>query len=311
MEAVLRAQGFNRHEVARALALPVDLTGGRRSSGAYRSGHLLWRNTADGRKHWSELTALVRAGTPVILMPDRYYWPGDEFEGRQHFLDHMVLVVAADDDCLVVLDTNAPAKGHYTRVVPVTPAVVRSACRFATAHFERPVDTAETLRLTLLEPTARWLVADLPAVAEFGEGWRVEGITGPLARALHVLVLGELQPNLFLTGAAVAEAFLAVAAAATAAADRAQSLGELLLGAHRYAPDADDATVYRPVLGTYLDTEAALRNLCGLLQREVGEVDAAPVGHVRDDRLRQRVIRMQAWCFADEVAAPEATEETT
>lgn len=109
-EAVLRAQGFAPLDVARALALPVDLTGGRREPARFRSGRLSWRNAVDGREHWGELTRLVTEGSPVILMPDRFYWPGDEFEGRHHFLDHMVLVIGATATELEVLDTDAPPR---------------------------------------------------------------------------------------------------------------------------------------------------------------------------------------------------------
>ena len=114
VESALRAQGFDNLQVAQALALPLDLRGERRAPARYRHGRLDWRNATDGREHWAEFTALVGSGTPCVLMPDRFYWPDDEFEGVEHFLDHMVLAVAHDGELLEVLDTDASAADWLT-----------------------------------------------------------------------------------------------------------------------------------------------------------------------------------------------------
>lgn len=311
VESVLRSQGFSTLQVAHALALPLDLTGGRRESARYRDGSLRWRNAGDGREHWDELAELAAAGTPLILMPDRFYWPGDEFEGRQHFLDHMVLVIGHDGTALEVLDTDAPPEDGYVRRVAVTPEVVRSACRFATVHFDLPSGSPGALRRTLLEPTARWVAEDLPALRGFAESWERDGLTGPQARALHVLMLGEVQPNLFLTAMAVRDTEPRLAETAGSCAGSARRFAMTLLGAHRYAgEEATDRSVYEPVLPLFRSLETSLTRLASAAYRELdlGEVPlAAP-----DDRLRQRVERMRAWCFSEGVA-PDRTgmmEET-
>ncbi|MFG2611571.1 cysteine peptidase family C39 domain-containing protein [Streptomyces anulatus] len=302
-EAVLRAQGFAPLDVARALALPVDLTGGRREPARFRSGRLSWRNAVDGREHWGELTRLVAEGSPVILMPDRFYWPGDEFEGRHHFLDHMVLVIGATETELEVLDTDAPPEDGFVRRIPVSPAVVRSACRFATVHFEPPEDTADSLRETLVRPMTRWLAEDLAALDGFAERWEREGLTGPMARALHVLVLGELQPALFLTALSVRDTDPAVADAARSAAAASQRLGLALLGAHRYAgEEAQDRTVYRPVLSVFGSARRALAALVAVSSGTPEAGDGPP--RPADDRLWRRVEDMRAWCFAEDVTPP-------
>lgn len=307
VESILRAQGFDRLQVAQSLAIPLDVVGGRRDPGRYRAGQLRWRNAQDGAEHWDDLVAVVGDGTPVILMPDRYYWPGDEFEGKQHFLDHMVLVIGADADQLTVLDTDAPATDNFVRRIEITPSVVHSACRFATAHFDAPNDTPDSQRATLVEPMVRWLAEDLPAVAAFATRWEREGLTGPLARALHVLVLGELQPHLYLTGQAVRDAFPATADAAELAAAEAQSLGLALLGAHRYAgARASDRSVYRPVIPVFRRVEATLARFTGAACAELGLPGWSTRAGEVDDRMWNRVVRMQAWCFAEGAAAPDA-----
>ncbi|MEU1516203.1 hypothetical protein ABZ490_29385 [Streptomyces sp. NPDC005811] len=308
-ESVLRAQGFGPLDVARALAQPLDLSGGRRESGRFRSGRLRWRNAVDGREHWAELERLVADGTPVILMPDRFYWPGDEFEGKRHFLDHMVLVVGCAGSRLVALDTDAPAEDGYVRHIKITPEVKRGACRFATVHFDAPNDTAELLRTTLLEPMARWTADDLAALGGFAARWEREGLSGPTARALHVLVLGELQPALFLTSLSVQDTAPAVADASKAAAAAAQRLGMALLGAHRFAGErAEDSSVYGPVLPAFDSVRTALARLVTTTHTELG-LTPTPPGRP-DDRLWHRVERMRDWCFADAVAPPTtATSE--
>ncbi|MBQ0983215.1 hypothetical protein KBZ10_01395 [Streptomyces sp. F63] len=302
-ESVLRAEGFGPLDVARALALPLDLSGARRAPGRFRSGRLQWRNAVDGREHWAELERLVADGTPVVLMPDRFYWPGDEFEGKRHFLDHMVLVIGRAGSRLTALDTDAPAEDGYLRHIEITPEVRRGACRFATVHFDAPGDTAESLRTTLLEPMARWTADDLAALDGFAARWEREGLNGPMARALHVLVLGELQPALFLTSLSVQDTAPAVADASRSAAAAAQRLGMALLGAHRFAGEqAEDSSFYGPVLPAFDSVRTALARLVSTAHAELGLVQDPP-GRP-DDRLWHRVERMRDWCFADAVAPP-------
>ncbi len=302
VEATLRSEGFSNHEIACALARPVDLAGGRREPD-FRHGELRWRNAVDGAEHWGELRAVVESGRPVTLMPDRFYWPGDEFEGKEHFLDHMVLVFSFDGTTMRALDTDAPAQERYTRTIPITDSVVHSACRWTTVHFDRPQETLESLRTTLLEPMARWLAEDLAGLHGISRRWEETGLTGPVARALHVLVLGELQPNLFTTATAVGEFFPAVAVSAFRAAEKAQALGKLLIGAHRFGGDRPlDVGVYQPVFRSFGPLVSALTELTDVLHRELGLV--RPAARERSDVLWQRINGLRDWCYADAVAAP-------
>lgn len=305
-EAVLRSQGYDQREVARAFARPLDIAGARTQPSRFRHGELRWRGAADGAEHWAELRELAAAGVPVILMPDRFWWPGDEFEGRRHFLDHMVLVVALDDRELVVLDSDGPPEDGYLRRFPVTAALVTGACRFATIHFDRIVDTPQTLRATLLAPMATWLAEDLPTVADFAARWERAGLSGPDARALHIHVLGEWQPALFTTSIAVADPHPAVAAAADEAARAARFLGKALLAAHRYGgAQPESVEPYWPVLGRFRAAAAAMRRLVEALGDEIGaQPSAATDPEGADDRLWRRVAATRGWCYADEVAAP-------
>ncbi|MEV5821241.1 hypothetical protein ACFYMB_30520 [Micromonospora haikouensis] len=303
VESALRAEGFDNREIAQALAVPLDLRGDRRKSSWFRHGRLDWRNAVDGHEHWDEFTALVAAGTPCVLMPDRYYWPGDEFEGVAHFLDHMVLAVAYDGEVLEVLDTDAPPADGYRRRIPVTPDVVRGCCRFATAHFTPPDDDAAALRATLLEPTAVALAEDLPALRAVARRWRRDGLTGPAARALHVVVLGAVQPSLFLTALAVEQAYPALATELLAASRAAQRLGRTLIGAHRWAgAQADDTSVYAPVLAVFEACEATLARLGDELHRQLDLPAPDPDADGDDEGVWRRIVRNQAWCYADRVA---------
>lgn len=300
VEAVLRAQGFDPLAVARALAQPLDLAGGRKQLTAFRSGNLSWHSEDDGARHWDRITAAVSGGTPVILMPDRFYWPDDEFGGQRHFFDHMVLVTDVTAGEISVLDINAPADDGYVCVIPVTPNVVRSACRYATAHFTYRPDTAQTIGTELLLPLAEWLADDLPSLIEFGQRWEQDGLTGPFARALHVLILGEAQPNLFLTAHAVDEHYPAAAAALFAAAEDARRLGLKLLDAHRWAgEDADDTTVYGPVLSFQHTLCDRLSDVDAELRRAL---DTPVVTGQADDRIWRRLDRLRSWLFGESVS---------
>ncbi|SCG59275.1 hypothetical protein [Micromonospora halophytica] len=312
VESALRAQGLSNPEIAQALAVPLDLRGDRRRSSSFRHGHLHWRNAVDGRQHWAEFVALVESGTPCVLMPDRYYWPGDEFEGVKHFLDHMVLAVAHADGVLEVLDTDAPPSDGYRRWIPVTPEVVRGCCRFATVHVTPVPDDAATLRATLLEPTATALGEDLPALRTIERRWRRDGLTGSAARALHVVVLGAVQPSLFLIATAVRQTHPGLADELLTASRAAQRLGKALIGAHRWAgAQADDTSVYDPVLGAFTACEAALTRLSDELHRQLGlQPPPAADPDQDDDGVWRRVVRNQAWCYGDQVA-PARSEEST
>jgi hypothetical protein len=123
-----------------------------------------------------------------------------------------------------------------------------------------------------------------------------------------VVVLGELQPALFLLSVAVESDFAAVATSAAAARSSAQALGMSLLGAHRYAgAEEDEYRVYEQVLSSYDRTVAALAAFDATVAAELGLL-LPPAGGADgvDGRFWDRVARTEAWCFADAVAEPVA-----
>ncbi|MFK4100732.1 hypothetical protein ACI2L1_11780 [Streptomyces sp. NPDC019531] len=240
VEATLAHHGYTPQQIARCLAGELDLLG-RDMAREFPGCALSWR-TADGEgeRNWQFVLDSVTAGTPVIIMPDRYYWPGDEFEGRFHFHDHAVLAYAwcEEEGVLTVLDTDAPPEDGFRRRLTES-AQVRSACtRVAALDLTSPVDQRtgdEFGRAQIVTRTAP-LASEAIALRHFFGALRENGLSGELGRGLHVLVLGDLQPLLFLFGEALTDAqdpqVLRVRQAALSAAAGAKRLGQALIAAH-------------------------------------------------------------------------------
>ena len=298
VESVLRWRGHDSEAVALALGGPVDLLRRGRSGSTYDAHAVEWRIAAEAAAHREQLVATLRSGEPVILMPDRFYWPGDEFEGRRHFHDHMVLAFALEDGVLSVLDTDASAGSEFVRRIPMDAAAWRACTRWgvvrATAGSPR---TAEQMASRTLRPSLRLLAVDAVELRAFGERWRRDGIDDPLARALHVAVLGDFQPTLFL----FAEAARAwdrggglepVIGPAAAAAKSAKTLGLLLLALHREASD-DAYEIAIAAFDRFLDAaEALLASIAGWLGEE------PPGGTAARGIVQERLQGLARYCFS-------------
>lgn len=299
VEAVLRWRGHDSEAVALALAGPVDLLRRGRSGSVYDAHAVEWLVAAEASEHREQLVETLRSGEPVILMPDRFHWPGDEFEGRRHFHDHMVLAFALEDGVLSVLDTDAPPEGEFTRHIPMDASAWRACTRWGVV---RPIAgtaarTADEFAVRTLAPSLRLLAVDTVELRAFAERWRRDGIDDPFARALHVAVLGDFQPSLFL----FAEATRAldaggdldpVAVRALAAARSAKTLGLLLLALHREA--SEDA--YEIAIGAFdrflVAVEALLASIAGHLDEEPpGGVEARGI-------VEERLQGLVRYCFS-------------
>jgi len=299
VEAVLRWRGQDSEAVALALGGPVDLLRRGRSGSTYDAHAVEWRIAADAAEHREQLVATLRSGEPVILMPDRFFWPGDEFEGRRHFHDHMVLAFELEDAVLAVLDTDAPPESGFTRRIPMDAVAWRACTRWGvvrtTAGSSPP--TAEELASRTLRPSLQLLAIDTVELRAFAELWRREGIDDPLARALHVAVLGDFQPTLFL----FAEAARAwdrggglepVIERAAAAARSAKTLGLLLLALHRET-SGDAYEIAIAAFDRFLDAaEALLESIAGRLEEE------PPAGVEASGVVQARLQSLVGYCFS-------------
>jgi hypothetical protein len=310
VEAVLRWHGHSREQVAAALCGPVDLLRCRRNGSQYDRHEVEWRIAADGGAHWGQLAETLAAGEPAIVMPDRFYWPGDELEGVDHFHDHTVLAFALDSSTLSVLDTDAPREHEYVRRIAVTPELRRACTRWAVVRPSGDDPAAGTAEFTahVLEPSLALLSADHAELGAFGEEWRADGLERPLAHALHVAALGDFQPTLFLfaEGAARIEGadLDPVTEAGWRAARRAKSLGMLMLALHREdSPDAY-ALALRP-FDSFLDAVAVLRDAIAARLGRQPPAPAEPTG-----AFAQRLSELAAYCFSEEAPSSYAPAST-
>ncbi len=301
VEAVLRWRGHSREQVAVALCGPVDLLRRNRNGSQYDRHRIEWRIAGDGREHWRALTETLSAREPAIVMPDRFFWPGDELEGIHHYHDHTVLAFALASSTLSVLDTDAPREHDYVRQIAVTPQLRRACTRWGVVRpsgDRRAIVTPAEFALRTLEPSLALLSADHAELGAFREEWGAAGLSVPLAHALHVAALGDFQPTLFLfaEGAGQIEgADLApVTTASRQAAKRAKSLGMLLLALHRET-SADAYALALAAFDSFLDAVEALRE--AIAARLGGEraTPPQPTG-----AFAQRLAELARYCFSDE-----------
>jgi hypothetical protein len=296
VEAVLHYRGYDSDAVTQALAGPVDLL--RRRAGSDFDGcSVRWHNVDDGRKNWPEVYGALRVGDPVIIMPDRFYWSGDEFEGKRHFHDHMVLGVRIVDEMLFVLDTDAPPSAGFLRSIPIDDNTRRSCTRVGvvTAPPPPPAVTADALARQWLVPSVEMLTEDIATLERFRGDLTAEKLPYLAARGFHVLVLGDFQPVLFLFGSALGRDMSphleGVVDAAVQAAAKAKRLGLLLLALHRF--ERDD--VYGMACDALASFTASLRVLNARMAEAGGF--AVPPSPVDAPDLWERLLDVTGWCF--------------
>lgn len=298
VEAILRSRGYSPVQVARGLARPLDLLLTAAGGSSFPCCRVEWTNRPQGVDNWDGIRELLSLGEHLILMPNRYFWPGDEFEGRREFHDHMVVLTGLASDHLEMLDIDAPAADGYRRRIRVD-ARVRSACtRYARVFSVAPWTPAspEALGRALIARSTDSLADDVASMEEFAEEWTEHGMDEAMLRALHVLTLGELQPQMFLL-ASVLEGLteprlVRVRERGLEAASRAQQLGLVLLAAHRRSEGATYELARHRFLKWNRAAAAALEAM-SVLGPPGGGTPAPPPG-----RMRHRLERLAEWCFA-------------
>jgi hypothetical protein len=298
VEALLLWMGHTSDAVAVALAGPVDLLR-RASCGSQFDSHAVrWAIAEDGSDHWERLAQTLSRGTPAMLMPDRFYWPADEYEGRRHFHDHVVLAVALEGNLLHVLDTDGSPREDYIRAIAVTPAVQRACTRWGVLRptSGRPPATLCEYSARTLTQSLALLELDTVELRSFGAHWRTSGLDEQSAHALHVAVLGDFQPALFLFAEAAerfdgASSLAGVTGAARSAARRAKSLGLLLLALHRKR--STDA--YALALDAFDAFAASAETLRDALALQTGAPQAPPPPPTGAFELR--LTELARYCF--------------
>ncbi|MGH3719101.1 MAG: hypothetical protein ACRDRI_09735 [Pseudonocardiaceae bacterium] len=308
VEAVLRWRGLEPHEVARALSGPLDPVD-RDLAEDFDGCRLTWHFADDdGARNWPFVLNSLAVGEPVVVMPDRFHVPGDVYQGRFHFHDHAVLAVGWDagDEMITVLDTDAaPAAGFRRRwgLGPALPALCTRVTTVTLTGAPDRRDPHDYLAERLDRDTAL-LATGTHAFAELLGGLRETGVGPVTARALHVLMLGHLQPLLFVFAHALSfpdvlgrppgldRNAAAVRRAALGARIRAMRLGVGLIAAHE---QRDPAAHYPRVLELCAPLVAALERLVTAMTAAGG--DPGPSDPEAFVRLRARLAGIERTCF--------------
>ncbi|MFD7068316.1 hypothetical protein ACFV97_13930 [Streptomyces sp. NPDC059913] len=306
VEATLVQRGYTPQQVARCLAGDLGILG-RDMAGEFPGCALPWRFAdGEGERHWEFVRDSVSAGTPVIVMPDRFFWPGDEFEGRFHFHDHAVLAYDWDAErgVLTVLDTDAdPAKG-YRRELVDTPSLRAACTRVTTVEVTAPVDNQSPDAFGRQQIATRTAAVAAEAVALrglFGR-LRAEGIRGELGRGLHVLVLGQIQPLMFLYGEALTgaedPAVRRVREAALAVSGATKRLGQALIAAHGRD---DRERAYEAALSLSDRLVDAFDRLVAAMRDAGGSVAGSPDPEEIREAFHARLVETTEKCFGGTV----------
>jgi hypothetical protein len=302
VEAVLRAEGHDSTGLVRVMGGPVDLLRRSRIGSQFAGRHVAWRFDDGTPAHFSGLLAAVRAGQPVIVVPDRYHWPGDELEQRDHHFDHAVLVIGAGSGEITFLDTDAPAEADWRRSLPIDERL-RSACaRWGTLEHDGPPPGPELDVARLARESLELLALDVPALRGFAAELRLNGLDSVSGRALHVAVLGDFQPVLFLFAAALELSSDPAAARllepARRAAAKAKILGLVLLGLHRDG----SAAAYDLCIGAFDALVVALDVLGEALAHAVGS--QPPISAAGDSGpVTERLMGLITFCFDEQRTA--------
>lgn len=304
VEAVLVGHGYGSREIAQGLAVPLELV--RRGAwfgpmSEFPACTVRWHLTelGDGARQWPLVAETLGDGAPVVLMPDGYHWAGDQYQGREHFHHHMVLAHRLDEGGLHLLDTDAPAAEGYRRTVEVDDELRRSCSRVALVEDIAPprARSAEEMAEALLPSSLPALAEDIAELRAFhGRVWSGGPLSTLVAKGIDVLVLGDIQPQLFLLGHALADAdqesVRRVSAAALTAAARAQKLGLLMMGLHRFQAEGVYGVAHEEIslLADSLD------GLLDEMHRWHGSERPPAVG-ADGAHITRRLLGETQWCF--------------
>lgn len=316
VESVLRFRGLDAQAVARALNGPLDPVG-RDLAKDFDGCRVDYRTEFDdGARNVPFVLERLGAGEPVMVLPDRFHLPGDVYEGRFHFHDHAVLAVdwSSPDSVMTVLDTDADPDDGFRRRWALTPALRALFTWVGTVDVTGAPDHRDPR-----EYFAERLHRDTALLSVGADAFKTlldelahTGLGAVSARALHVLVLGDIQPQLFIYANALAVApapgqplavppeLAAVRQAALDARVHAKRLGIALIAAHE---KPDPLAVYPRVLELGRPLCTALDRLREALVAAGGREGPADPGAA--DRLRARFAQIESTCFpVREEAAP-------
>ncbi|MBH0780862.1 BtrH N-terminal domain-containing protein [Nocardia bovistercoris] len=303
VEAVLRFRGLEPLPVARALNGALDPVG-RDLARDFDGCQVRYRTDFDdGARNLPFVLDRLDAGEPVMVLPDRFHLPGDVYEGRYHFHDHAVLATGWSPHRreMTVLDTDADAADGFRRRWVITDATARLFTWVGTVETTGTPDDRSGA-VYFAERVGRdtpLLIAGATALGALLDELGAEGLGLVTARALHVLVLGDIQPLLFVYANALSvtedglpPAVAEVRSAAAAARVCAKRLGLALIAAHE---NADPAATYPRVLVLAGPLRSALDELGAALVAAGGT--EGPRDPTALPRLRTRFAHIERTCF--------------
>lgn len=304
VEAVLRFRGLAPLAVARALNGTLDPVS-RDLAKDFDGCRVHYRTCFDdGTRNVPFILDRLGAGEPIMVLPDRFHLPGDVYEGRYHFHDHAVLAVefAPERSEMTVLDTDAGPDDGFRRRWEINKATRRLFTWVGTVELTGQPDNrsgAEYFEERVSRDTPL-LIAGTAALGGLLDELTDAGLGSVTARALHVLVLGDIQPQLFIYGHALAVTDAAalppevaeVRSAALAARVSAKRLGIALIAAHE---NSEPLAVYPRVLQLAGPLRSALDRLGAALVAAGGT--AGPHDPEGLPRLRERFAHIERTCF--------------
>lgn len=308
VEAVLRYRGLDPLAVARALSGPLDPVD--RDLAKDFDGCRVDYRTAfdDGTRNVPFVLEQLAAGEPVMVLPDRFHLPGDVYEGRYHFHDHAVLAAhwSPESSVMTVLDTDADPDEGFRRNWTLTPELRALFTWVGTVTVTDAPDTSdpEEYFADRLDRDTTLLSVGARALGELLDELTDDGLGLVTARALHVLVLGDIQPQLFIYANALAvppargeplslpPEMAAVRTAALAARVCAKRLGIALIAAHE---QPDPLAAYPRVLELARPLRGTLDRLREALVVAGGQEGPADPG--ASARLRKRFAHIENTCF--------------
>jgi len=268
VEAMLFDCGYSEAGVLAQLGGPItnDFPADGRPLVRLASGRPQWLLAEPGGSVWGDIHGTLAVGEPVIVWPDAFDWPRDEYESQRHVHHHSVLALRARKGLLEMLDVDAPERDSFFASVPINTRVTRACTRALRLEVPPPHkgagnDLGGALARSI-DPLAG-LADDTLALA----AWWPAAPSRSMARAVDLWALSDVQPQLYALSRRCERAGLhRIARAGLAAAAQAKKVSLLLFGMQR-SPRAPAYGLCKP----------DLRRL-GTLIRDAAVVAGAEIG---------------------------------
>jgi hypothetical protein len=200
IEAILRSVGYTRDQVL--FELGGAITDTMPSDGspwfALRSSSARWAMTGPEADLWHVVEARLRAGEPILVWPDWYYWPGSRFHARRHVYDHAVLLTELTGDRVQFLDIDTDPGNEYVDSVAIddeTRQAFKRLLEVRPGAPGQPPTPAEVRGMVAssVPPLARWV----QGIRRLVEQWRLNP-RPRLAYAAEWWIFSDLLPQVFL-----------------------------------------------------------------------------------------------------------------